>query len=74
MFLHFKSNMVGSSETCLHRSARRLRRRVSKQVSEQTAEATLLLGQALFWAADIPGTFFARGEVAAQEGSDHQSR
>jgi hypothetical protein len=43
-----RSCLPDPSETSLCRSARELWR-----VSKQTAEATQLLGQALFWAADI---------------------
>ena len=53
----------------------------SLQVSMQTAEATLLLGQALFWAfifsqevglkAQYLCTFQARGELACRECSNH---
>ena len=53
--------------------------RVSERTAEVTqllekAEATQLLGIDPVSGSRHPGTFLSRGEVTAQEGSDHQSR
>ena len=57
--------LLGPSETRLHRSAHGLLR-----VRERTAEATQLLEQTHALGSGHLGTFPARKEVAAQEGSD----